>query len=288
MIPVGASAPPFGLATQFNGGRWRLGDRRGRSNVLILGYPLDFTPICSSELPELNRLADDFQRLADTEVVSLNADSWQTHLGWSNAMREPIRFPMLADTNPGHGAVCRALGLWIPAEEITQRGTIIIDKNGVVRFTQVSGKDNELGRRVMTDLLRKCVEINGGMKPGMSMPAAQTEPAACSVDNKAGCDLPPPPAGRAAAKPAGQVAPKATLFVLSHCGHCATLKRKIAGRDWARVADMVEADTPEGGRLIAQIAPGLRQAPALVVKGEPVYVGVPDVYERLERLMGGR
>lgn len=43
MIDVGTTAPDFELETHF-GTRFRLGDHRGRHNVLILFYPLDWTP----------------------------------------------------------------------------------------------------------------------------------------------------------------------------------------------------------------------------------------------------
>ena len=43
MIALGAEAPDFSLEDQF-GGRFHLADHRGKDNVLLLFYPLDWTP----------------------------------------------------------------------------------------------------------------------------------------------------------------------------------------------------------------------------------------------------
>ena len=43
MIPVGTAAPAFELEDQF-GVRFRSSDWRGRRQLLLAFYPLDFTP----------------------------------------------------------------------------------------------------------------------------------------------------------------------------------------------------------------------------------------------------
>jgi peroxiredoxin len=43
MIQVGTRAPDFTLETQF-GTKFHLGDYAGQRNVLLLFYPLDWTP----------------------------------------------------------------------------------------------------------------------------------------------------------------------------------------------------------------------------------------------------
>ena len=44
MISVGSEAPDFTLENQF-GMQFRLSDYRGKSNVVLLFYPLDWTPV---------------------------------------------------------------------------------------------------------------------------------------------------------------------------------------------------------------------------------------------------
>lgn len=43
MISIGTEAPDFELVSQF-GTKFKLSDYRGRRNVLLLFYPLDWTP----------------------------------------------------------------------------------------------------------------------------------------------------------------------------------------------------------------------------------------------------
>ena len=43
MIQPGTTAPDFTLETQF-GTKFHLGDYKGKRNVLLLFYPLDWTP----------------------------------------------------------------------------------------------------------------------------------------------------------------------------------------------------------------------------------------------------
>ena len=43
MIKVGTPAPDFTLETQY-GTKFHLGDYKGKRNVLLLFYPLDWTP----------------------------------------------------------------------------------------------------------------------------------------------------------------------------------------------------------------------------------------------------
>ena len=44
MIDVGSVAPDFELASQFGGKTYSLSQFKGASNVLLVFYPLDWTP----------------------------------------------------------------------------------------------------------------------------------------------------------------------------------------------------------------------------------------------------
>jgi len=294
MIVVGTPGTMIDLPTQFNGGAWRLADARGKRNVLVLGYPLDWTPICGSELPELNRMMDSFRDDADTDVVSMSADSWQSHLAWSYQMREPIRFPMLSDMHP-HGEVSRRLGLWIAEDGITDRGTVIFDKAGVVRYAEISGKNV---RRTLPDLLHAAIEINGSVKPGRSMPSATAEePAACDIKNPAACAMPtkaagmplprapagfPAPPPRSAGQPQGPV-----LFLSNGCGACSIVRGALKSLPWQSVLEISDVDSAEGRRLAARLMPGQTYVPALVMP-DGTYVGDKQVIERVKRLIAAR
>lgn len=44
MIAVGQQAPDFELASQLSGKKYKLSQFKGQKNVMLLFYPLDWTP----------------------------------------------------------------------------------------------------------------------------------------------------------------------------------------------------------------------------------------------------
>lgn len=132
-IEVGAEAPDFVLKDQ-NNQEVRLSDFRGRRAVLLVFYPLAFTGICQGELCEvrdnLNEYVND-----DVQVLTVSVDSVYSHKIWAD--REGYEFPMLADFWP-HGAVATAYGVFNDVAGFANRGTFVIDRDGVVRFAEMN------------------------------------------------------------------------------------------------------------------------------------------------------
>ena len=131
-IEVGAEAPDFVLKDQ-NNQEVRLSDYRGRQTVLLVFYPLAFTGTCQGELCEvrdnLNQYVND-----DVQVLTISVDSAYTHKVWAD--QQGFEFPLLADFWP-HGAVAQAYGVFNEDSGIANRGTFVIDKEGVVRFAEM-------------------------------------------------------------------------------------------------------------------------------------------------------
>jgi mycoredoxin-dependent peroxiredoxin len=133
-IGVGAEAPDFLLKDQ-NNEEVRLSDYRGRKNVLLVFYPLAFTGTCQGELGELRDNLDDF--VTDrVQVLTVSVDSPYSHKVW--AEREAYEFPLLADFWP-HGAVAQAYGVFNPERGYANRGTFVIDREGVIRYAEMNG-----------------------------------------------------------------------------------------------------------------------------------------------------
>ena len=132
-IEVGAEAPDFVLKDQ-NNQEVRLSDFRGKRTVLLVFYPLAFTGICQGELCEvrdnLNEYVSD-----EVQVLTVSVDSPYSHKVWAD--REGYQFPLLADFWP-HGAVAQAYGVFNETAGISNRGTFVIDKAGVVRFAEMN------------------------------------------------------------------------------------------------------------------------------------------------------
>ncbi|GAB2459968.1 peroxiredoxin [Jatrophihabitans fulvus] len=134
MIQVGEQAPDFTLKDQ-NNEEVSLASFRGEKAVLLVFYPLAFTGICTGELHHLRDNLPTFQN-DDVQVLTVSVDSAYSHKIFSE--RESFEFPLLADFWP-HGAVAQAYGVFLEPAGIANRGTFLIDKDGIVRFAEMNG-----------------------------------------------------------------------------------------------------------------------------------------------------
>ena len=133
-IEVGTEAPDFTLRDQ-NGQEVQLSSFRGAKNVLLVFYPLAFTGTCQGELCSLRDNLNDFVNDA-VATLTISVDSSPSHKVW--AEREGYQFPLLADFWP-HGAVARAYGVFNDVAGFANRGTFLIDRDGVIRFAEEAG-----------------------------------------------------------------------------------------------------------------------------------------------------
>jgi len=133
-IEVGAKAPDFALMDQ-NKQTVSLADFRGRKAVLLVFYPLAFSGTCHGELSEIR---DNLPAYANdrVQVVTVSVDSWYSHKIWS--LQEGYEFPMLADFWP-HGGVASDYGVFNDQAGFANRGTFLIDADGIVRFAEHVG-----------------------------------------------------------------------------------------------------------------------------------------------------
>ncbi|MER8066814.1 peroxiredoxin [Streptomyces sp. NPDC094034] len=140
-IEVGAPAPDFELKDN-HGRTVRLSDFRrseggaeGGKNVVLLFYPFAFTGVCTGELCALRDELPSFVN-EDTQLLAVSNDSIHTLRVFGE--QEGLEYPLLSDFWP-HGAVSRAYGVLDEEKGCAVRGTFIIDKDGIVRWTVVNG-----------------------------------------------------------------------------------------------------------------------------------------------------
>jgi peroxiredoxin len=131
-LPVGVPAPDFTLSDAA-GQPVTLSKLRGK-NVLLVFYPLDWSPACSDQLSLYQSELAEFQRL-HTQVLAVSVDSLYSHGAWA-AVRG-IRFPLLADFNP-RGEVARRYHVWREQDGFSERALFVIDAAGVIRYAHVS------------------------------------------------------------------------------------------------------------------------------------------------------
>lgn len=132
-VMVGQQAPDFTLPNQ-HGEPITLSSFRGERNVVLVFYPWAFTGVCTSELCELSDRIATFDN-DDTVTLAVSCDAKFSLRIF--AEREGYTFSLLSDHWP-HGDVSRAYGVFSEDAGAPIRGTFIIDKEGVVRYTVVN------------------------------------------------------------------------------------------------------------------------------------------------------
>ncbi|MBE4737937.1 MULTISPECIES: peroxiredoxin [Streptomyces] len=132
-IQVGDKAPDFELRDN-HGATVRLSDFRGEKNVVVLFYPFAFTGVCTGELCELR---DNLPKFVNDEVQLLAVSNDSIHTLRVFAEQEGLEYPLLSDFWP-HGEVSRAYGVFDADKGCAVRGTFIVDKEGLVRWSVVN------------------------------------------------------------------------------------------------------------------------------------------------------
>ncbi|HEX8266857.1 MAG TPA: peroxiredoxin [Pyrinomonadaceae bacterium] len=112
------------------GASWRLSEQRGKT-VVLLFYPGDNTPVCTSQLCSVRDHWSDYQATG-AEVVGISTDSVQSHENFAAKHQLPLR--LLADDR---GEVIKLFGVksWLPNR--SARAVFVIDKKGVIRYRKV-------------------------------------------------------------------------------------------------------------------------------------------------------
>src|SRR6202012_183646 len=124
-IAVGTAAPDFTLKDQ-NQKEVKLSDFKGKKNVVVVFYPLDWSPVCTNEHACFVNDMKRFEQL-NAQVLGLSVDSAWSHKAFAEKMG--IHYPLLADFHP-RGAVAEKFGVYLADKGITGRAISIIDRDG--------------------------------------------------------------------------------------------------------------------------------------------------------------
>jgi peroxiredoxin len=130
-LEVGDQAPDFTLKDQ-NNQEWTLSEFQGDRNVLVVFYPLAFSGICTGELDQLR---DDLAEFAAVQILAVSVDSAYTLKAWSD--QQGYDFPLLSDFWP-HGKVAQDYGVFNDKAGLANRGTFLVDTDGVIRFVEMN------------------------------------------------------------------------------------------------------------------------------------------------------
>jgi peroxiredoxin len=127
-VSVGQEAPDFSLRDETNQ-VVKLSELRGSPIVLVF-YPLDFSPICTNELCAIR---DDYAAFEakGAKIVGISRDSSWTHKAFKE--QQGFKHSLLADMK---GDVARLYGCWNEQAGIAERLTVVVDKDGIIRYVR--------------------------------------------------------------------------------------------------------------------------------------------------------
>jgi peroxiredoxin len=133
-LEVGQVAPDFTLQDHF-GQDVSLSDFRGKKNVVLIFFPMSFTGICTGELCEIRDNSSEFVS-EDVQVIGISCDATPSQKAFAD--QEGFDYPLLSDFWP-HGEVAKTYGAFFAERGFAMRGTFVIDKEGILRWSVVNG-----------------------------------------------------------------------------------------------------------------------------------------------------
>jgi mycoredoxin-dependent peroxiredoxin len=128
-VSVGQTAPDFTLKDQHQKDV-KLSDFTGKKNVVLVFYPLDWSPTCTNEHVCFVNDMKSFEQL-DAEVLGVSVDSVWSHKAYADKMG--IHYSLLADFNP-RGAMADKYGAFLVDKGISNRSIVIINKQGKIAW----------------------------------------------------------------------------------------------------------------------------------------------------------
>ncbi|CAN5214379.1 redoxin domain-containing protein [soil metagenome] len=131
-LPVGARAPEFSLKNA-QGQAVSLSGYAGQP-VLLVFYPLDWSPGCSQQLELYQQELGEFESRG-VAVIGISVDSIYSHGAWA-AVRG-ITFPLLSDFAP-RGQTARRYNIWREQDGFSERAIYLIDRDGTILYAHVS------------------------------------------------------------------------------------------------------------------------------------------------------
>lgn len=133
-VRLGDTAPDF--TQDSTAGELRFHNWLGDSWGVLFSHPKTFTPVCTTELGEVARLAPEFAR-RNVKVLALSVDEAADQKKWeadiADTQQQTVNFPMVADSD---GSVANQYGMIHPNanDTLTVRTVFVIDPNKKVRL----------------------------------------------------------------------------------------------------------------------------------------------------------
>jgi DNA polymerase III epsilon subunit-like protein/peroxiredoxin len=128
---IGQMAPDFKLKGP-GGQFFTLSEHRGHKNVVLVFFPLAFSPTCSHQLPMIERQMDRFRAL-DAEVMGISVDNHFANDAFAKQLG--LDFPLLSDFRREVSAL---YGVLVPESLHSGRAVFVVDRQGRVAHKEIS------------------------------------------------------------------------------------------------------------------------------------------------------
>ena len=132
ILSAGTPAPEFSLHVTPDQ-KLSLSELRGRP-VILAFYPADWSPVCGDQMALYNEILPEFKKNG-AELLGISVDGVWCHDAF--AKDRHLHFPLMADFEP-KGAVARAYAAYREEEGTSERALFVIDKNGVITWSDLS------------------------------------------------------------------------------------------------------------------------------------------------------
>ena len=143
-IPTGSKAPDFTLKSKQASGLVdvKLSNNFGKKNTVLLFFPLAFTGVCTSEMCDVTAGLSAYSGM-NADVIAVSVDSPFAQEAW--ARQHKIGITLASDLNK---TTARAYGVLLDDlmgfGSTSARAAFVIDKNGVVQYSEQTPSPKEL------------------------------------------------------------------------------------------------------------------------------------------------
>jgi len=141
-IPIGSPAPDFTLKSKTATGvvDVKLANNLGKTNTVLLFFPLAFTGVCTAEMCDVSNGLNSF---SGADVIAISVDSPFAQEAWAKANN--IKVTLASDLNK---TVTKAYDVVFPmlagVGDTSARAAFVIDQAGVVQYSEQTPTPKDL------------------------------------------------------------------------------------------------------------------------------------------------
>jgi len=147
-MKIGDTAPNFILKDE-TGEEFELYKNLDKM-ILLVFYPKDDTPVCSSQLSEYNDNQEEFRKNS-IQVIGINSDSSKSHHDFCTKLN--LKFPLLSDDDKTVSKLYEAINIF----GINKRKLVLIGTDKRIKWTESTFSFKFIKSK---EILEKCKSVN--------------------------------------------------------------------------------------------------------------------------------